>query len=103
MIISPKRSRIAKEKSPAEECQDRRVEETLSGRRVAQLRRWSTETPAAERREDTGGEREEEEEEREEWHISVCQIFRFLIVIRKNVNIIYIYIYFNLTLLILLF
>lgn len=29
-------------------------------RRVAQLRRWSTETPAAERREDTGGEREEE-------------------------------------------
>lgn len=95
MIISPKRSRIAKEKSPAEECQDRRVEEeTLSGRRVAQLRRWSTETPAAERREDTGGEREEEEEEeeREEWHISVCQIFRFLIVIRKNDNIIYIYI-----------
>lgn len=33
-------------------------EETLSGTRVAQLRRWSTEPPAAERKEDTGGERE---------------------------------------------
>lgn len=49
-----------------EECQVRRAEEdTLSGRRVAQLRRWSTETPAAERREDTGGGEEEEEGEKE--------------------------------------